>query len=68
MTKNMGTNDRLLRVLVAMIAIILYYAGILTGALGSIALILSGIFILTSFVSFCPLYTLFGFSTCPIKK
>jgi len=60
----MGTVDRLLRVLVAIAIIILYYFGIISGTLAVILLVVAGIFILTSFISFCPLYALFGIKTC----
>jgi len=64
MKTNMGTVDRLLRVLVAIAIIILYYFGIISGTLAVILLVVAGIFILTSFISFCPLYALFGIKTC----
>ncbi|MDO9155888.1 MAG: DUF2892 domain-containing protein [Sediminibacterium sp.] len=46
----------------------LYYAGTISGTLGIVLLVLAGVFVLTSLVSFCPLYTLFGISTCPNKQ
>ena len=63
MKKNMGTIDRLLRVLVAIAIFILYYFGTISGTLAIILLVVAGIFILTSFISFCPLYALFGIKT-----
>jgi hypothetical protein len=68
MKTNMGGMDRIIRVLVAIVAVALYLTGTLTGTLGIVALVVAGIFLLTSVVSFCPLYTLFGISTCPTKK
>lgn len=68
MKKNMGGADRIIRFIVAIIVIALYYFKIIDGTLAYVLLGLSGIFILTSFVSFCPLYTLFGLNTCKIKK
>jgi len=68
MKTNMGGMDRIIRVLVAIVAVALYLTGTLTGTLGIVALIVAGIFLLTSVVSFCPLYMLFGISTCPTKK
>ena len=68
MKTNMGGMDRIIRVLVAIVAVALYFTGTLTGTLGIVALVVAGIFLLTSVVSFCPLYTLFGISTCPTKK
>jgi len=64
MKKNMGTADRIFRVLVAIAIIVVYFASnLLSGTLAIILLVLSGIFILTSFVSFCPLYIPFGIRT-----
>lgn len=68
MKKNMGGADRIIRFVVALVVIALYYFKSIDGTLAYVLLGLSGIFILTSFVSFCPLYTLFGLNTCKIKK
>jgi len=64
MKKNMGTADRIIRVIIAAIFAILYFAHVVEGTLGIILLILSGVFLLTSLVSFCPLYLPFGIKTC----
>ena len=64
MKKNMGSNDKLIRLMVAIVLIILYYKSILVGTLGIIALILAFVLTITSLVSFCPLYTLLGINTC----
>lgn len=64
MKANMGSADRLVRILIAIVVGVLYYKGVLTGTLGAVLLILAGVFVLTSLFSFCPLYTLFGWSTC----
>ena len=63
MKKNMGTIDKVIRILVAMVVVVLYFTHIISGTLAIILLILAGIFILTSFLSFCPLYFPFGLST-----
>ncbi len=68
MKKNMGTADRIVRVIIAAVIATLFFADILTGALGIVLLVVAGIFVLTSLVSFCPLYTLFGFKTFPGKE
>ena len=47
---------------------LLYWQGIIEGTLGYILIALAVIFVLTSFISFCPLYTLIGFNTCKVKK
>ena len=64
----MGTTDRIIRTLIAVVIAILYFTNIITGTLGIVLLVLAVIFVLTSLVSFCPLYTLVGLSTCPVKN
>lgn len=63
MKANMGMIDRVVRILVALIIGGLYYMEQITGTAAIILLVLAGIFIATSFVSFCPLYLPFGIST-----
>jgi Protein of unknown function (DUF2892) len=68
MKKNMGNADRAIRVLLAGVFAVLYFTGVVPGTLGIVLVVLSGIFVLTSVVSFCPLYTLVGLNTCATKK
>lgn len=68
MTKNMGSADRLVRLIVAVLVAVLYYNGTITGTLGIVLLVLAGIFVLTSLVSFCPLYKPLGINTCKAKN
>ncbi len=68
MKKNMGSTDRIIRFVVAAIIAALYFSGTITGTLGIVLLVLAGVFVLTSFVSFCPLYAPFGISTCSTKQ
>jgi len=63
MKKNMGTIDRVLRTILALAMIALYYTGVVSGTLGIILIVFSVIFLLTSLISFCPLYLPFGLST-----
>jgi len=63
MKKNMSSLDRILRVVVAGVFAYLYFGGIVTGTLGIVLVVLGAVFVLTSFVGFCPLYTPFNFST-----
>ncbi|MFM9946795.1 MAG: DUF2892 domain-containing protein [Saprospiraceae bacterium] len=67
MKKNMGTVDRVFRVIVAAVIAALYFTGTLTGTLGLVLLVLAGVFVATSLVSFCPLYSLVGLNTCAVK-
>ena len=64
MKKNMGSYDKLIRLIVAIAFIVLYYKEVLTGTLGIIALVLALVLTVTSLIGFCPLYTLFGINTC----
>jgi len=66
MKKNMGTIDRVVRFLFAIGVAALYFTGVISGTVAIILGILAVIFIVTSFVSFCPLYSLFNLST--VKK
>jgi len=61
--KNMGTLDRTIRLVIAAIVAILYFSGNLSGLAAIILGILAIIFVVTSFVSFCPLYLPFGITT-----
>jgi hypothetical protein len=63
MKKNMGSIDKVIRILFAVAVITLYFTNVISGALAIVLLVLAGIFILTSFISFCPLYLPFGIST-----
>jgi Na+(H+)/acetate symporter ActP len=63
MKKNMGTADRVLRTILAVVVAILYFAGQISGTAAVILGILAVIFLLTSAVGFCPLYAPFGIST-----
>ena len=65
MKKNMGNTDRIARTSLALLVATLYATDVLTGTVGIVLLVFATVFVLTSLVSFCPLYTLLGFSTCP---
>ena len=68
MKQNVGTADRIIRVLLAALFAYLYFGGIVTGTLGIVLVVLGGVFLLTSLVGFCPLYAIIGLSTCPAKR
>jgi len=59
----MGAADKVVRILAAIVIAGMYFAQVISGTLAIILLILAGIFIFTSFISFCPLYLPFGIST-----
>tara|TARA_R110002051_G_scaffold91205_3_gene160280 strand:- start:47766 stop:47972 length:207 start_codon:yes stop_codon:yes gene_type:complete len=68
MKKNMGTGDRVFRILVAIAIAILYLTDVISGTTALILMAVGLVFLLTSLVSFCPLYAPFGFRTCKVKE
>lgn len=68
MKKNMSGTDRIIRLIIAAIFVVLYFTHVVTGTVGIVLLVLAGVFTLTSLISFCPLYAPFGISTCKVKK
>jgi hypothetical protein len=63
MKKNVGTIDKVVRILTGVVAGVLYFTHIVTGTPGLVLLLAGGVLILTSLISFCPLYRLLGLST-----
>ncbi len=68
MKKNVGSADRIIRVILAAVFAVLYFTGIVPGTVGLVLVALGGIFVLTSLISFCPIYAIVGLNTCPAKK
>lgn len=68
MKKNMGSVDRIIRLIIAAIIAVLFFTNVVSGTLGIILLVAAGVFALTSLISFCPLYPLVGINTCPKDK
>jgi len=68
MKKNMGTADRTIRTILAVVVAVLYFTNVITGTLGIVLMVLAAVFLLTSVISFCPLYAPFGLKTCPAEK
>ncbi len=68
MKKNMGSADRIVRLLAAAVIAVLYYGGYISGTLGIVLLVIAVVFALTSFVSVCPAYMPFGINTCSTKE
>jgi hypothetical protein len=68
MKANMGTADRIIRLVLAAIFAGLFFTETVSGTLGIVLLVLAIVFALTASVRFCPLYAPFGISTCSSKK
>lgn len=63
MKKNIGSIDRVIRVIIAVAFMVLYFNGMIEGTVGLILIGLSAIFLLTSLVGTCPIYLLLGISS-----
>lgn len=68
MNTNVGLLDRLVRILVAAGLAYAYFTGRVEGFLGIVLLVVALVFVVTSFVGFCPLYRLLNLSTAKKKK
>lgn len=68
MKKNMGSIDKIIRLLVAALIVVLYYKDKISGTLGIVLLIFAVVLVITSFISFCPLYFPFGLKTNKTKR
>jgi hypothetical protein len=68
MKSNMGSADKAIRIVLAIVFAGLYITKLVEGTVGLALLVLGGVFLLTSVISFCPLYTLFGMNTSEKKK
>ncbi len=64
----MGSTDKIIRIIIAVIMGALYFTGTISGTLGIVLLALAVIFVFTSLISFCPLYLPFGINTCSTKE
>lgn len=63
MKQNMGMEDRIIRLVAALVVAVLYFTGVISGTVALILGILAVVFVATSFLGFCPLYLPFGLST-----
>jgi asparagine N-glycosylation enzyme membrane subunit Stt3 len=68
MKKNVGNTDKIIRLVIAVALIALYFTGKITGALGIVGLVVAAVFAVTSFAGTCPIYSILGASTCPVKE
>jgi hypothetical protein len=68
MKTNVGNTDRIIRVILAIVAFTAYFSNLLPDTLGIVALVAGVIFLLTGLVAFCPLYAIFGLNTCRIRS
>lgn len=67
MKKNEGNLDRIIRVIIAAVLAILFFTGTVSGVLGYVLLAVGAVMLVTALAGSCPLYSIFGFSSCPLK-
>lgn len=63
MNKNMGSTDKAIRILVAIVIAVLYFTGKISGTVAIVLGIIAIAFVVTSLISWCPAYLPFGLST-----
>ena len=68
MTKNIGLADKIIRLIVAILCTTLYVTHTVSGIFGTPLLIVGGVLLTTSFINFCPFYSVLGINTCPVKN
>lgn len=68
MKKNLGTTDKLVRLLVAILVLVLYLTHTISGNMALLLGFFAFIFALTSYISFCPIYWMFGINTCKVDQ
>ena len=64
--KNVGSTDRIIRLVLGVALIAAYF--LTGGAYSWLYLVGAAIALVTGLMSTCPLYRIFGFSTCPLNK
>lgn len=63
MKKNMGTIDRVIRIVIAVAIAAIYFSGNISGTVAIVLGVIAVIFLLTSLIGFCPIYKVVGLST-----
>ena len=68
MKNNMGSTDRAIRLMVALLLVTLFVTNVVTGIVGIVLTVAGIILFVTSIIGFCPIYGLFGITSCPLNK
>jgi hypothetical protein len=63
MKNNVGTIDKVIRILIAVVVVVLYFTHVISGVLAIILLALSAILVVTTLLGFCPIWQILGLST-----
>ena len=68
MKKNIGSIDKILRLVLAIVLFTVAYLGMVEGTLAIVAYVAGAVMLFTAFMKSCPLYSIFGINSCPMKK
>ena len=68
MKKNVGSLDKIIRIVLAIILFGVAYFGVVEGTLAIVSYVAGAVMLLTGFMKSCPLYSIFGISSCPLEK
>jgi len=68
MKKNIGSVDKVVRLVLALVGILLAFTKVVTGTWAIIVLIIAAVLIVTSLIGYCPLYVLLGINTLKKKE
>ena len=68
MTANVGSTDKIVRLVLALAAVVFAFLTGIGTALGIVLLVVGVVLAVTAFTGFCPLYRVFGISTCPVRR
>ena len=68
MTANVGSTDKIVRLVLALAAVVFVFLTGIGTALGIVLLVVGVVLAVTAFTGFCPLYRVFGISTCPVRR
>lgn len=68
MKTNVGTVDKMIRLVLGIVLVVLFFSETITGTVGYVLMTVGIVFVVTSIVGFCPLYAIVGLNTCPTKK
>lgn len=63
MKNNVGTIDKVIRILIAVVVVVLYFTHVISGVLAIILLALSAVLVVTTLLGFCPIWQILGLST-----
>jgi hypothetical protein len=68
MTANVGSTDKIVRLVLAVVAFAFAFVTGLGTALGIVLVVVGLVLGATAVTGFCPIYRVFGMNTCPVRR